>query len=168
MQEAAEATAGFSGRELAKMISSIQTAVYGSAQPVLTPALFRSVVARKVSRAGSSFVGGFVALHADRLLKLANCRRVRSPALYLPVLPLSGSLSAPSVIPRDLLHRWRSMHSGRRLWRATTKRCRPAARGRRAALRSERQQLQQRCCDALEQGWPHVAMIAPRSLMCAA
>ena len=49
VQEAADATAGFSGRELAKMISSIQTGVYGSAQPVLTPELFRSVVARKVT-----------------------------------------------------------------------------------------------------------------------
>jgi ATPase family AAA domain-containing protein 3A/B len=49
VQEAADATAGFSGRELAKMISSIQTAVYGSAQPVLTPELFRSVVGRKVT-----------------------------------------------------------------------------------------------------------------------
>lgn len=49
VQEAADATEGFSGRELAKMISSIQTAVYGSAQPVLTPELFRNVVARKVA-----------------------------------------------------------------------------------------------------------------------
>lgn len=49
VQEAADATVGFSGRELAKMISSIQTAVYGSAQPVLTPELFRSVVGRKVT-----------------------------------------------------------------------------------------------------------------------
>lgn len=49
VQEAADATAGFSGRELAKMISSIQTAVYGSTQAVLTPQLFRSVVSRKVA-----------------------------------------------------------------------------------------------------------------------
>lgn len=67
MQEAAEATEGFSGRELAKMISSIQTAVYGSAQPVLTPELFRSVVDRKV---GGSAVSGRTCLSLNTALVL--------------------------------------------------------------------------------------------------
>ena len=46
--EAAVATDGFSGRELAKMIASVQTAVYGGREPVLTVNLFRRVVAAKV------------------------------------------------------------------------------------------------------------------------
>ena len=46
--EAAAATDGFSGRELAKMIASVQTAVYGGREPVLTVDLFRRVVAAKV------------------------------------------------------------------------------------------------------------------------
>lgn len=48
VDEAAKATEGFSGRELAKMIASIQTAVYGSKQATLTPAVFQQVVQRKV------------------------------------------------------------------------------------------------------------------------
>ena len=48
--EAAAATDGFSGRELAKMIASVQTAVYGGREPVLTVDLFRRVVAAKVSQ----------------------------------------------------------------------------------------------------------------------
>ena len=46
--EAAAATAGFSGRELAKMVASVQTAVYGGSEPVLTLDLFRRVLAAKV------------------------------------------------------------------------------------------------------------------------
>ncbi len=48
VDEAAKATEGFSGRALAKMIASIQTAVYGTSQATLTPAVFQRVVARKV------------------------------------------------------------------------------------------------------------------------
>ena len=46
--EAAAGTEGFSGRALAKMVASVQTAVYGGKQPVLTAALFRRVVQSKV------------------------------------------------------------------------------------------------------------------------
>jgi hypothetical protein len=46
--EAAVATAGFSGRELAKMVASVQTAVYGGSEPILTLDLFRRVVGAKV------------------------------------------------------------------------------------------------------------------------
>lgn len=48
--EAAVGTEGFSGRELAKMVASVQTAVYGGREPVLTASLFRRVVKSKVSR----------------------------------------------------------------------------------------------------------------------
>ena len=46
--DAARQTDGFSGRELAKLVASMQAAVYGSATAVLTPQLFREVLSRKV------------------------------------------------------------------------------------------------------------------------
>jgi hypothetical protein len=46
IEAAAQATEGFSGRELAKMVASIQTAVYGTSQAVLTPEIFHNVVQR--------------------------------------------------------------------------------------------------------------------------
>eukprot|EP00798_Chlamydomonas_sp_ICE-L_P022724 gene22724-29884_t len=46
--EAANATEGFSGRELAKFMAAVQAAVYGSHEAVLTPELYRSVLARKM------------------------------------------------------------------------------------------------------------------------
>mmetsp|Transcript_18877 Transcript_18877/g.57048 ORF Transcript_18877/g.57048 Transcript_18877/m.57048 type:complete len:601 (-) Transcript_18877:2465-4267(-) len=60
VDEAAKATEGFSGRELAKMIASIQTAVYGSKQATLTPAVFQQVVQRKVKEHAQrqAFVAG--------------------------------------------------------------------------------------------------------------
>lgn len=48
VQEAAAATEGFSGRELAKMVASMQAAVYGSPEAVLTPAMFKSVLKMKL------------------------------------------------------------------------------------------------------------------------
>lgn len=48
VQEAAAATEGFSGRELAKMVASMQAAVYGSPEAVLTPAMFKSVMKMKL------------------------------------------------------------------------------------------------------------------------
>lgn len=46
--EAAEKTEGFSGRELAKFMASVQAAVYGSHEPVLTPAIFENVLNLKL------------------------------------------------------------------------------------------------------------------------
>lgn len=46
---AAEKTEGFSGRELAKFMASIQAAVYGSHEPVLTPAIFENVLNLKLT-----------------------------------------------------------------------------------------------------------------------
>ena len=46
--EAAAQTNGFSGRELAKMVASVQTAVYGGREAILTADLFRRVVLAKV------------------------------------------------------------------------------------------------------------------------
>ena len=46
--EAANQTEGFSGRELAKFMASVQAAVYGAHEPVLTAAMFRRVLALKV------------------------------------------------------------------------------------------------------------------------
>lgn len=48
MAEAAAQTNGFSGRELAKMVASVQTAVYGGREAILTADLFRRVVLAKV------------------------------------------------------------------------------------------------------------------------
>jgi len=45
---AAEATDGFSGRELAKFMASVQAAVYGSHEPVLTKDLFERVLELKL------------------------------------------------------------------------------------------------------------------------
>jgi len=47
--EAAEKTEGFSGRELAKFMASVQAAVYGSHEPVLTPAIFENVLNLKLA-----------------------------------------------------------------------------------------------------------------------
>ncbi|XP_011030732.1 PREDICTED: ATPase family AAA domain-containing protein 3-like [Populus euphratica] len=49
LKEAAEKTEGFSGREIAKLMASVQAAVYGSQNCVLDPTLFREVVDYKVA-----------------------------------------------------------------------------------------------------------------------
>ncbi len=41
LQEAAAKMEGFSGREIAKFMASVQAAVYGSAAAVLTPEIFK-------------------------------------------------------------------------------------------------------------------------------
>jgi len=46
--EIAEATEGFSGRELAKFMASVQASVYGSHEPVLTSDMLRSVLELKM------------------------------------------------------------------------------------------------------------------------
>lgn len=48
LSDAAHQTDGFSGRELAKFMASVQAAVYGSKQPILTPELFAQVLDFKV------------------------------------------------------------------------------------------------------------------------
>ncbi|KAJ6776663.1 AAA-TYPE ATPASE FAMILY PROTEIN [Salix koriyanagi] len=49
IKEAAERTEGFSGREIAKLMASVQAAVYGSQDCVLDSTLFREVVDYKVA-----------------------------------------------------------------------------------------------------------------------
>ncbi|XP_039141781.1 ATPase family AAA domain-containing protein 3-like [Dioscorea cayenensis subsp. rotundata] len=49
IREAAAKTEGFSGREIAKLLASVQAAVYGSKDCELTPSLFREVVDYKVA-----------------------------------------------------------------------------------------------------------------------
>jgi hypothetical protein len=49
---------GFSGREIAKFMASVQAAVYGSPQPVLTPEIFRWGVGGVGRREGGCFGGG--------------------------------------------------------------------------------------------------------------
>ncbi|XP_075495518.1 uncharacterized protein LOC142532877 [Primulina tabacum] len=49
LKEAAAKTHGFSGREIAKLMASVQAAVYGSDDCVLDPNLFREVVDYKVA-----------------------------------------------------------------------------------------------------------------------
>ncbi|CAI9302220.1 unnamed protein product [Lactuca saligna] len=49
LREAAAKTDGFSGREVAKLMASVQAAVYGSENCVLDPLLFREVVDYKVA-----------------------------------------------------------------------------------------------------------------------
>ncbi|KAE9620227.1 hypothetical protein Lal_00019378 [Lupinus albus] len=49
IKEAAAKTDGFSGREIAKLMASVQAAVYGSENCVLDPSLFREVVDYKVA-----------------------------------------------------------------------------------------------------------------------
>lgn len=49
LREAAAKTDGFSGREIAKLMASVQAAVYGSENCVLDPQLFREVVDYKVA-----------------------------------------------------------------------------------------------------------------------
>ncbi|KAF5749112.1 ATPase family AAA domain-containing protein 3-like [Tripterygium wilfordii] len=49
LMEAAARTEGFSGREIAKLMASVQAAVYGSENCVLDPSLFREVVDYKVA-----------------------------------------------------------------------------------------------------------------------
>ncbi|EXB74778.1 ATPase family AAA domain-containing protein 3 [Morus notabilis] len=49
LKEAAAKTEGFSGREIAKLMASVQAAVYGSENCVLDPSLFREVVDYKVA-----------------------------------------------------------------------------------------------------------------------
>lgn len=50
--EAAQATEGFSGRELAKFMASVQAAVYGSHEPVLTKDMFARVLQLKLKEHG--------------------------------------------------------------------------------------------------------------------
>lgn len=47
LREAAQATEGFSGRELAKLMASMQAAVYGSATPTLTHEMWHRVLSMK-------------------------------------------------------------------------------------------------------------------------
>lgn len=49
LREASARTEGFSGREIAKLMASVQAAVYGSENCVLDPSLFREVVDYKVA-----------------------------------------------------------------------------------------------------------------------
>ncbi|KAL3651215.1 hypothetical protein CASFOL_004217 [Castilleja foliolosa] len=49
IKEAAAKTEGFSGREIAKLMASVQAAVYGSEDCALDPSLFREVVDYKVA-----------------------------------------------------------------------------------------------------------------------
>lgn len=49
IREAAAKTEGFSGREIAKLMASVQAAVYGSENCVLDPSLFREVVDYKAA-----------------------------------------------------------------------------------------------------------------------
>lgn len=49
LREAAAKTEGFSGREIAKLLASVQAAVYGSEDCVLDAQLFREVVDYKVA-----------------------------------------------------------------------------------------------------------------------
>ncbi|KAL8142700.1 hypothetical protein V2J09_015732 [Rumex salicifolius] len=49
LSEAADKTEGFSGREIAKLMASVQAAVYGSEDCVLDPQLFREVVDYKAA-----------------------------------------------------------------------------------------------------------------------
>ena len=49
LREAAAKTEGFSGREIAKLMASVQAAVYGSENCLLDPNLFREVVDYKVA-----------------------------------------------------------------------------------------------------------------------
>lgn len=49
LREAAKKTAGFSGREIAKLMASVQAAVYGRPDCVLDPELFFEVVNYKVT-----------------------------------------------------------------------------------------------------------------------
>ncbi|PON41482.1 ATPase, AAA-type, core [Parasponia andersonii] len=49
LREAAAKTEGFSGREIAKLMASVQAAVYGSESCVLDPSLFRELVDYKVA-----------------------------------------------------------------------------------------------------------------------
>ncbi|XP_058730357.1 uncharacterized protein LOC131602291 [Vicia villosa] len=49
IKEAAAKTEGFSGREIAKLMASVQAAVYGSKECVLDQSLFREVIDYKVS-----------------------------------------------------------------------------------------------------------------------
>jgi ATPase family AAA domain-containing protein 3A/B len=49
LREAAARTEGFSGREIAKLMASVQAAVYGRENCVLDPNLFREVVDYKVA-----------------------------------------------------------------------------------------------------------------------
>ncbi|KAG2495260.1 hypothetical protein HYH03_006533 [Edaphochlamys debaryana] len=48
LAETAAATEGFSGRELAKFMAAVQSAVYGAPEAVLTPAIWRAVLERKL------------------------------------------------------------------------------------------------------------------------
>eukprot|EP00955_Chlamydomonas_euryale_P111580 366076-Chlamydomonas_euryale.AAC.5 len=49
LRRAARLTQGFSGRELAKFVASVQAAVYGSHEAALTPEVWNAVLQRKLS-----------------------------------------------------------------------------------------------------------------------
>ena len=50
VREAAEKTTGFSGRELAKLMASVQAAVYGTSEARLTDSMFRMVLDLKLKQ----------------------------------------------------------------------------------------------------------------------
>lgn len=50
LREAADQTQGFSGRELAKLMASVQSAAYATPNATLTPEIFRSVVQSKLKQ----------------------------------------------------------------------------------------------------------------------
>lgn len=50
LREAAQLTEGFSGRELAKLMASVQSAAYATPTATLTPELFRGVVQTKLEQ----------------------------------------------------------------------------------------------------------------------
>uniref|UniRef100_A0A383WCV6 AAA+ ATPase domain-containing protein n=1 Tax=Tetradesmus obliquus TaxID=3088 RepID=A0A383WCV6_TETOB len=60
LDDAARQMEGFSGREIAKFMASVQAAVYGSAQAVLTPEIFKRVLQAKLQEhaARKSFLLG--------------------------------------------------------------------------------------------------------------
>ena len=89
VDEAAKATEGFSGRSLAKMIASIQTAVYGTSQATLTPAVFQRVVARKVRLSSLTHL---TCLEILRMPLPASARNSKPP--FAPSMLQTGTLAA--------------------------------------------------------------------------
>ncbi|KAJ4953472.1 hypothetical protein NE237_030304 [Protea cynaroides] len=97
VREAAAKTVGFSGREIAKLMASVQAAVYGSKDCVLDSNLFREVVDYKVAE------------HQQRR-KLAQSEGVRDPFtafsayayLFMADSHLAFSSQSPSTSPTEL------------------------------------------------------------------
>lgn len=50
IKEAAQRTAGFSGRELAKLMASLQAAAYGTPDAKLTDSIFQMVLELKIKQ----------------------------------------------------------------------------------------------------------------------